>query len=263
MSRRSLNFQAKGPYLMGEIRLFFGALAQGSGMMSVIGMLLCTYAWLTKRRPVVHDLESQREPLLLHADESNTSDERASASSPSAVVNAFEHTDQNQGQRELPRNVEDNIERPMRGSNYNDETPWHQHDNPFKRHSAIIGRQLWHLVVEAALRSPEGVRRVTAPVLMAIGALLFLIGWIPLSMAYFIHYLFEGVMRVLCVPVMFPLPFWVVAFIVTNVFFYLAIVDGRFPLVPMMAEGFLVTWAAILGKCIRRGYPVFETGGHA
>lgn len=213
-----------------------------------------------QRRPAALDIESQQEPLLLNSDESDPADEGASSSRPFTVVDVAKNTTQDHGQLDSFRNVEDNIEQPMRGTNYNDTTPWYQDDNPLKRYPAIVVKRLWQIFEEIAARTPDGVRIVAAPFLMVIGAALFVIGCIPLLVVYLMHYLFEGVMRIVYVPIMFPLPSWVVAFILTNVFLYLGIVNGNFPLIPLISEGFLVTWAAVLGKCIRRGYPVIESG---
>lgn len=46
----------------------------------------------------------------------------------------------------------------------------------------------------------------------------------------------------------FLLPSFIVAFIVTNVFFMLALARGELPVFLLMAEGFLMIFAGILGQ---------------
>lgn len=191
-----------------------------------------------QRRPARRDVESQQEPLLLNSNESNHTVESVSDSRSLPVADVARNIIQNQKQPDSFRNVEDSVERPMRGTSYNEATPWHQDDNLPKRYPAIVAKRVWQLLEEVAFRTPDGVRVVTAPFLMIMGAALFVGGCIPVLVVHTLHYLFEGVVRVAYAPVIFPLPFWVIACLLTNVFLCLALVTGDFPLVPLIAEGF-------------------------
>lgn len=155
---------------------------------------------LTKHRAEQYDLESQNRPLIAHNDGS---------------TNAMEPG----------RNVEDNIQAPTFGYNYDDSTPWHQHDNPTIRLPARFMRWLLHGgLLTAILNWPEYLMRFFQVVVI----------WTP---------------RILSVPIAFPIPFFLIVFCVTNMFFILALTRGEFPILLFLVDAFLMVFLGIMGRC--------------
>lgn len=131
----------------------------------------------------------------------------------------------------LLRNVEDNIQRPVVGANYDDSTPWRQHDNALIRQPVLFLRWLWFKVFQNTLLG-----------------LLAIIGSMPLWYAYTLERLYLGVVRLLCLPLVHPVPVFLVAFVVVSVFLGLYVARGDFPTLLLLADGFIIITLGVLGK---------------
>ena len=131
----------------------------------------------------------------------------------------------------LIRNVEDNIQRPIFGANLDDSTPWRQHDNALIRQPILFLRWLWFSVLGTILVY-----------------VFTIIGSIPMWYAQAHERAYLGIVRLLCLPLVHPVPVFLCSFVVVSAFLGFYVARGEFPALLLLADGFIIVTLGVLGR---------------
>lgn len=118
------------------------------------------------------------------------------------------------GARQQVRNVENNIQRPVYGSNYDDSTPWHQHNNSIIRNTVILMRWLWSSCKALFFNTWQAIFNVAI---------------------FFLRNLFH------------PMTVFLAIYLVIAIFIGKFVLRGEFPALLLAAGGFLTVMLAIFG----------------